>query len=206
VQIKEEVERETVADIFVRINSEGQSLTASDFILTWLSVFWEEGRTELENWARSSRFTPQKALAQLKDGQAHAVKPLHWDEFLKLLERAGFRNRDMVSSRTTILYTYALWIIGRVDFKVPVDELREVMARWYFMAAITGRYTNSPETRMQEDLNRLAGLPIDRKSLPLDLTPRSTPPSRPTGGTSLWSTTLSPRRRRHLSILPTSPP
>jgi hypothetical protein len=227
VQIKEEVERETVADIFVRINSEGQSLTASDFILTWLSVFWEEGRTELENWARNSRFTPQTlataldehvdwtpinpyldfdagqilrvavavglkrarlqdaynylrgrdprtrmidpamretALTQLKDGQAHAVKPLHWDEFLKVLERAGFRNRDMVSSRTTILYTYALWIIGRVDFKVPVDELREVMARWYFMAAITGRYTNSPETRMQEDLNRLAGLTLDAKS------------------------------------------
>ncbi len=63
----------------------------------------------------------------------------------------------MVSSRTTILYTYAQWIIGRVDFKVPVDELREVMARWYFMAAITGRYTNSPETRMREDLNRARG-------------------------------------------------
>lgn len=224
VQIKEEVERETVADIFVRINSEGQNLTASDFILTWLSVFWEEGRTDLENWARNSRFTPQvlaqvlnervewtpinpyltfdagqilrvavavglkrarlqdaynylrgrnprtrmidpsmreTALTQLKAGQAHAVKPLHWDEFLKVLERAGFRNSDMVSSRTTILYTYALWIIGRVEFKVPVDQLRDVMARWYFMAAITGRYTGSSETRMQEDLNRIAALAKD---------------------------------------------
>jgi hypothetical protein len=227
VQIKEEVERETVSDIFVRINSEGQNLTSSDFILTWLSVFWEEGRAELENWARNSRFTTrvlatmlnervawtpynpyltfdagqilrvavavglkrarlqdaynylrgrdprtrmidpamrELALAQLKAGQAHAVRPLHWDEFLRVLERAGFRNSEMVSSRTTILYTYALWIIGRVEFMVPVDQLREVMARWYFMAALTGRYTNSPETRMQEDLNRLAGLPVDAES------------------------------------------
>lgn len=222
VQIKEEVGRETVADIFVRINSEGVSLSAADFILTWLSVFWEQGRNELETWARNSHFTPaeatqilgektswtprnpfmkfdpgqvlrvsvavglrrakladaynylrgrdprsreidpekrEAALATLKAGQVHAVKPLHWDEFLKVLERAGFRTKDMITSRNALLYSYALWIIGRVDFGVPVDALREVMARWFFTAQITGRYTNSPETRMQEDLNRLDGVP-----------------------------------------------
>lgn len=221
VQIRENVPRETVADIFVRINSEGVSLSSADFILTWMSVFWEEGRTELEMWARNSRFTPAEVssildekcawtprnaymsfdpgqilrvaiavglrraklqdaynalrgrdprtrlidpkrreaeLAKLKDGQAHAIKGLHWDEFLKVLERAGFRSRDMITSKNTILYSYALWLIGRVDFKVPVDELREVMARWFFMSQITGRYTSSPETRMQEELNRLDGL------------------------------------------------
>lgn len=221
VQIHENVSRETVADIFVRINSEGVTLSSADFILTWMSVFWEEGRGQLEKWARDSRFTPTevtqildektswtphnpylsfdpgqilrvaiavglrrgrlsdaynalrgrdprtreihpdrrtKELQKLKDGQAHAVKPLHWDEFLKVLERAGFRSREMITSKNTILYSYALWILGRVDFKVPVDELREVMARWFFMSQITGRYTSSPETRIQEDLNRLEGL------------------------------------------------
>ena len=221
VQIKEEVLRETVADIFVRINSEGVNLSSADFILTWMSVFWEDGRAELDEWARNSRFTPAEVisilnekstwtprnpymkfepgqilrvaigvglrraklsdaynvlrgrdprtrtieparrateLARLKVGQAHAVKPLHWDEFNKVLERAGFRTNDMITSENTVLYCYALWIIGRIDFKVPVDELREVMARWFYMSQITGRYTSSPETRMQEELNRLEGL------------------------------------------------
>jgi len=222
VQINEDVERETVADIFVRINSEGVALSAADFILTWLSVSWEPGRAELERWARNSRFTPtevtqmldeptswtprnpflsfdpgqilrvavavglrrakladaynflrgrdprsreidpekrEAALAELKTGHANAIQALHWDEFLRVMERAGFRTRDMITSKNTILYSYVLWIIGRIDFRVPVDELREVMARWFFMSQITGRYTNSPETRMQEDLNRLAGVP-----------------------------------------------
>lgn len=222
VQIREEVTRQTVAEIFVRINSEGVSLQSADFILTWMSVFWEQGRAELETWARNSRFTPTEVasvldekttwtphnpylsfepgqilrvavavglrraklqdaynvlrgrdphtriidparreteLARLKVGQSHATKPLHWDEFLKALERAGFRSKDMITSQNTVLYTYALWIIGRIDFKVPIDELREVMARWFFMSQITGRYTSSPETRMQEDLNRIDGLP-----------------------------------------------
>jgi hypothetical protein len=224
VQIKENVNRETVADIFVRINSEGVSLSSADFILTWMSVFWEDGRSQLDKFARDSRFTPEgisqitqskitwtphnpymtlnpgqvlrvvialglhrgrlqdaynalrgrnprtreiepeqreRELERLKAGQIHVLRPLNWDEFLKVLERAGFRSRDMITSQNTVLYAYALWLIGRVKFKVPLDELREVMARWFFMSQITGRYTNSPETRIQEDISRIDGLAVD---------------------------------------------
>lgn len=223
VQLKEQVARETVADIFVRINSEGVKLTAPDFILTWLSVFWEQGRQQLENFARASRFTPQelsrmteqtvrwtpknsyvdldpgnllrvvvavgnrraqlqdaynalrgrdprtrqivpanrdRELVKLKDGQTRVLNPNHWDEFLKVIERAGIRTRAMVTSKNAVLYAYALWLIGRTEFGVPVDELRELMARWYFMVQITGRYSSSPESRAQEDLNRLENLPL----------------------------------------------
>jgi hypothetical protein len=221
VQIEEDVTRETVADIFVRINSEGVSLSAADFILTWLSVFWEEGRSQLEEFAKRSRFAPealsqitgekvtwtphnpymtldagqilrvviavglrrgrlsdaynalrgrdprtrlldpaarQKELSRLKEGQAHALKAIHWDEYLKVLERAGFRSKDMIRAKTPVLYTFALWLIGRIEYEVPVDELREAMARWFFMAQITGRYTGSAESRIQEDLSRLDSL------------------------------------------------
>lgn len=61
VHIQSEVEKPLVADIFVRINSEGVSLTASDYILTWLSVFWPEGREQIESFARNSRITKDRA-------------------------------------------------------------------------------------------------------------------------------------------------
>ena len=44
-----------VAEVFVRINSKGKTLNQSDFILTLMSVFWEEGRTELETFSRESK-------------------------------------------------------------------------------------------------------------------------------------------------------
>lgn len=221
VQLKKDVSRETAADVFVRINSEGVKLSSADFILTWLSVFWEEGRQQLEDFARGSRFTPQelsrweestvrwtpknpyltldpghvlrvvvavgnrraplqdaynalrgrdprtreivpenrdKELAKLKNGQARALDPKNWDEFLKVIERAGIRTSAMVTAKNAVIYGYALWLIGRTEFGMPVDDLREVMARWYFMAQITGRFSGSAETRAQEDLNRLDGL------------------------------------------------
>ena len=58
MEIASSVDEEQVADIFVRINSEGVKLNQADFILTLLSVFWEEGRTELESFCRASRKAP----------------------------------------------------------------------------------------------------------------------------------------------------
>lgn len=55
LQLSSNIDEEQVADVFVRINSEGKSLNQSDFILTLMSVFWEEGRKELENFCKLSR-------------------------------------------------------------------------------------------------------------------------------------------------------
>jgi hypothetical protein len=46
---------EQVAEVFVRINSTGKSLSRSDFILTLMSVFWDDGRKELERFCREAR-------------------------------------------------------------------------------------------------------------------------------------------------------
>ncbi|MDF1480435.1 DUF262 domain-containing protein [Leifsonia sp. H3M29-4] len=61
VHVLSDVEKPVVADVFVRINSEGVSLKAYDYILTWLSVFWPEGRDVIERFARLSRITPEVA-------------------------------------------------------------------------------------------------------------------------------------------------
>ncbi|MCE5973419.1 DUF262 domain-containing protein [Sinirhodobacter sp. WL0062] len=55
LEIASSVDEEQVADIFVRINSKGVPLNQADFILTLLSVFWEEGRRELETFCHSAR-------------------------------------------------------------------------------------------------------------------------------------------------------
>ena len=53
LELTENLEEEQVAEIFVRINSQGTPLKQSDFILTLMSVFWEKGRRQLEEFARA---------------------------------------------------------------------------------------------------------------------------------------------------------
>ncbi|MGI5470881.1 GmrSD restriction endonuclease domain-containing protein [Streptomyces sp. CA-132043] len=213
VELSDTIDEEQVAEIFVRINSQGVTLNQADFILTLLSVFWDEGRRELEEFCRASHIPsvsgpssfnwyiqPEPAqllrvtivlalrravlkhayavlrgrsadtgrpsttlreeqFAQLQSAQKHVLNLTHWHEFLQCLERAGFRGSKMISSGNAVLYTYALWLIGRVDHRVPLDRLRETIARWFFMAHTTSRYSGSFESRVEQDLARLHGVP-----------------------------------------------
>ncbi|MEU1618836.1 DUF262 domain-containing protein [Streptomyces sp. NPDC005722] len=212
VELAESIEEEEVAEIFVRINSNGVTLNQADFILTLLSVYWEEGRCALEdfcresrspssggpspfNWhiqpdpaqllrvtavlalrravlkqvyavlrgrdadsGRSSADVREEQFGRLQAAQKHVLDLTHWHEFLQCLERAGFRGSKMISSENAVIYSYALWLVGRVDYQVSLDRLRETIARWFFMAHTTSRYSGSFETRVEQDLGRLGSV------------------------------------------------
>src|SRR5207248_8987151 len=83
----------------------------------------------------------------------------NWHEIRKCLSLAGFRSRTMVTAESTVVFTYALWLIGRRDFGLDFRSLRPVIARWFFMAQTTGRYTSSPESALESDLQRISDLP-----------------------------------------------
>ncbi len=55
MELGAQVTEEQVAEVFVRVNSEGVALNQDDFILTLMSVFWEDGRRDLEGFSRAAR-------------------------------------------------------------------------------------------------------------------------------------------------------
>jgi hypothetical protein len=54
IELNANANEEQVAEIFVRINSEGVKLNQADFILTLMSVHWEKGRKQLETFCRDA--------------------------------------------------------------------------------------------------------------------------------------------------------
>lgn len=209
LELSPNIDEERVAEIFVRINSKGVTLNQADFILTLMSVFWDEGRSQLEQFCRSARqpavgeassfnyfiqpepdqllrvcvglgfrrarlqyvysilrgkdleteqFSEERRIQQfeiLKGSQAKVLDLQIWHEFLKVLIRAGFRSSSMISSQAAMLYGYVMFLIGRFDFKLDLYQLRNLIARWFFMTTLTARYSSSPETTMEADLARL---------------------------------------------------
>lgn len=214
LEISSSVDEEQVADIFVRINSEGVKLNQADFILTLLSVFWDEGRATLEDFCRSARRPPMpgagaspynhfiqpdpdqllrvsvalgfergrlKSVYQvlrgkdldtglfsaekrdqqfdvLKNAQGQVLNLTHWHQFLSALVGAGFRSGEMISSQNALLYAYAFYLIGRIRCGVAEHKLQRLIGRWFYFSSLTGRYSNSPESAMDGDLNRLRGI------------------------------------------------
>lgn len=215
IELEADVEEEQVADVFVRINSEGVQLNQADFILTLMSVFSEERRRSLEEFSRrakqpstgsaspfnhfiepapdqllrvaiglafrrgrlqhvysilrgkdleTGKLNPERRdtqFARLREAQEATLDLVNWHEFLRCLTFAGFRSSRMITSENALLYSYVLWLIGRVGFQVELPRLREVIGRWFFMAHTTGRYTSSPESQIESDLARLRNIQQD---------------------------------------------
>lgn len=96
LELSATIDEEQVAEVFVRINSEGKVLNLSDFILTLMSVFWEEGRTQLEEFCREAR-TPLKGKPSPFN---YFIDPKP-DNLLRVAIGVGFR-------RARLKYGYAL--------------------------------------------------------------------------------------------------
>lgn len=209
LELSKNIDEEQVAEVFVRINSKGKSLNQADFILTLMSVFWDEGRKDLEDFClrarQPSKGSPspynhyiqpdpdqllrvsialgfkrarlqyvysilrgkdletgefsderrEKQFGVLKDAQAKVLDLTAWHDFFRAVRAAGYLGGRMISSNNNLLFSYAFYLIGLTEYGVPAKELRRVIARWFFMCSLTGRYTGSPESDLEFDLARL---------------------------------------------------
>ncbi len=211
LEIAPNLEEEIVSDIFVRINSQGVNLTQADFILTLLSVYWEEGRKEIEQFCIDSRKIPGKEthfssfnylikpdpddmlrvlvgltfhrakmkdiysiirgrnmetgefseelrtqqFDKLKSNLPTILDNTNWQSFLKILIGGGYKDEELISSKSAVLYSYILYLVGKQNFNTNNHELQRIIGRWFVMASLTGRYSSSPETAFEKDLNRI---------------------------------------------------
>ena len=55
IELSQDLDPEQVSEIFVRINSKGKILNQSDFILTLMSVYWNDGRKALEEFTKECK-------------------------------------------------------------------------------------------------------------------------------------------------------
>ncbi len=212
LELSSSISEEQVAEIFVRINSQGKRLNQTDFILTLMSVFWDEGRFALEEFCiqtktpstngassyntisqpdpdqllrasvglgfkrarlhyvysilrgkdlETEEFSEERRKEQfevLKKAQARVLNLTYWHDFLKAIMLSGYRDTNYISSQTNMMFAYTLYLIGRTEYKVEEFQLRDIIARWFFMSSLTGRYTGSPESAMESDLARFRNI------------------------------------------------
>ena len=86
LQLLADISDEDVADVFVRINSKGESLDQADFILTIMSVFWDGGRKNLERFCRESRKPSTNGVSPFN----YFIEP-HPDQLLRVCVGLAFK-------------------------------------------------------------------------------------------------------------------
>ncbi len=98
----------------------------------------------------------EKNFDRLLEAQAQVLNLTNWHDYMVAVKLAGYRSGEMMTSANNFLYCYLIFLMGRHEYGVEKAALREAVARWFFMASLTGRYTGSPETILEADLRRFS--------------------------------------------------
>lgn len=114
LQLDADISVENVSEVFVRINSKGKSLNQADFILTLMSVFWDEGRRDLEAFCRDAR-QPTKGDASPFN---YFIDP-EPDQLLRVCVGLGFK-------RARLQYVYSI-LRG---IYTPISRTMAMSASW----------------------------------------------------------------------------
>ena len=113
IELSGEMDEEKVAEVFVRINSKGKQLNQADFILTLMSVYWEEGRRDLEAFCQASRIPTTGEASSFN----HYLQP-DPDQLLRVAVGLAF-------SRARLKYVYAILRGKNLETDETSPELRE---------------------------------------------------------------------------------
>ncbi|MFQ5799669.1 MAG: RNA-binding domain-containing protein, partial [Bacteroidota bacterium] len=113
LELSVNIDEEQVSEVFVRINSQGKPLNQADFILTLMSVFWDDGRKQLETFCRQARI-PAK----------HGPSPFNYfiqpdpDQLLRVSVGVAFK-------RARLKYVYSILRGKDLETEQFSDERRE---------------------------------------------------------------------------------
>jgi len=113
LELSTSISEEDVAEVFVRINGTGTPLNQSDFILTLMSVFWDQGRAELEHFCRGARQPAVEGPSPFN----HFIHP-DPDQLLRVSVGLGFK-------RARLRYVYSILRGKDLDTEEFSDDRRD---------------------------------------------------------------------------------
>lgn len=107
---------------------------------------------------KASRETQTENLKRFSEALDIVMNLNNWHNFLNIMKSAGYLKSTLVSSDNAVIFSYLMYLIGKVEYKVPSVELNKLMSRWVFMTTLCAVYTDSPESKVEKHLADLRSL------------------------------------------------
>jgi len=90
----------------------------------------------------------------LADGLMNFVNQTNYQRFLMILQSAGFIDQKLISSKTSLNFSYGLYLKLRSE-GMPEAEIQHFVKRWLVMSLLIGRYSGSSESMIDEDIKQI---------------------------------------------------
>ncbi|MTD12047.1 DUF262 domain-containing protein [Acinetobacter sp. YIM 103518] len=96
----------------------------------------------------------EESYLKLRQGLEDFFSQTNYQRFVNLIQSAGFINKKLISSQTSLNFAYALYLQLRAK-KLAEPKIQNLVKRWYVMSLLTGRYSGSSETAIEKDSKQI---------------------------------------------------
>ena len=87
------------------------------------------------------------------------VNETNFKRFLMIIRSAGFIDKDMIRSKNSINFAYALYLYLR-NKKITPENIERIIRRWFVMSILTERYSGSAETKIDKDIRTIESIGV----------------------------------------------
>lgn len=109
---------------------------------------------------RNVQSIAEESYKKLRQGLEDFFNQTNYQRFITIIQSAGFINKKLISSQTSLNFAYALYLQLRGS-KMPEPQIQNLVKRWYVISLLTGRYSGSSETAIERDSKQILEKGID---------------------------------------------
>lgn len=97
----------------------------------------------------------KESFEKLTEGVHNFINEYNTKQFVQAIESAGFVSPKLLRSQMTLDFAYTLYLILQErgeEWGITKIAIKNFVRKWYVFSVLTGRYSSSPETKMDRDL------------------------------------------------------
>ncbi len=97
----------------------------------------------------------EESFDKLTEGIMHFMHQYYFEQFVLAIKNAGFISNKLINSQNALDFAYVVFLKLALSNEVEKTEIKRYVAKWFVMSILTGRYSGSPETRMDVDIRNI---------------------------------------------------
>lgn len=98
---------------------------------------------------------------RLRQGVLNFINEHHFKCFVMIIRSAGFVDSDLIGSQNALNFAYIVYLTLRAAGR-RADDIEQAVRRWFVMSVLTGRYSGSAESQIDQDIRQIHAQDFDR--------------------------------------------
>ena len=97
----------------------------------------------------------EESFKKLTEGIKNFMHKYYFEQFVLAIKNAGFISEKLINSKNALDFAYVVFLKLILSQEVKKEEIKRYVSKWFVMSILTGRYSGSPETRMDSDIRNI---------------------------------------------------